>query len=219
MSAGPGAGVPGALVDLAEAVELLERALVPLTAVLARVRDDDLPRATPCAGWQVASLLDHLDDGVTAFAEAATGRVGAPVWRSGPTPSDGLANDLARRARRLLEAWVAHLDAPESTLSSTPVELADLRLAAPLVVSTAALELAVHGQDLASVVGGPRLPPALAADLLPVAGLLVDAGGPQDRLGRFAAPLAVRPDAPASTRLLAWLGRVERPSARTGPDG
>lgn len=224
MSAGPGTPVPGALVDLAAAVELLERALVPLTAVLARVVEEDLPRPTPCVGWPVAALLDHLEDGIDAFTEAAAGSVGAPTRRAADRLLDGVAGDLTLRSRRLLEAWVARLDAP----AAPPVALADLHLAAPLLVSTAALELAVHGQDLASVVGGPRLAPALAADLLPVAGLLVAAGDARDaggdpaaasHTGRFAAPLAVRPDAAASTRLLARLGRHERPPARTGPDG
>jgi len=81
-------------------------------------------------------------------------------------------------------------------------------LPAGIVCGTGALEIAVHGWDLARACGHHRpVPPALAADLLEVAELLVvDA----DRPDRFAPPVAWPAPAGPGERLLAFLGRYPR---------
>lgn len=58
------------------ATSLLERAIAYTLGTLLPVSRDDLYRATPCGGWDVANLLAHLDDSITALHEAADlGRV------------------------------------------------------------------------------------------------------------------------------------------------
>ena len=72
-----------------------------------------------------------------------------------------------------------------------------------LLVRAAALEITVHGWDVARALRLDHpLPPALAADLLPVARGLVGHG-------RFAPALTVASDpaAPSGVRLLGWVGR------------
>jgi uncharacterized protein (TIGR03086 family) len=74
-----------------------------------------------------------------------------------------------------------------------------------LLACTGALEISVHGWDVARACGHDRpLPVPLAVDLLSVAPLLVDDA---DRPGRFAGPVDVPPSAGAGDRLLAFLGR------------
>ena len=78
-----------------------------------------------------------------------------------------------------------------------------LEAAGGLLVLTAALEITVHGWDVARALRLDHpLPPALAADLLPVARGLVGHG-------RFAPALTVASDpaAPSGVRLLGWVGR------------
>ncbi|MFE7276387.1 hypothetical protein [Streptomyces sp. NPDC057623] len=70
-----------------------------------------------------------------------------------------------------------------------------------------AVEIAVHGWDVAQAGGRPRtIPVALAADLLAVGRRVV---AEEDRGVRFAAPVEVPARARADVLLLAFLGRRE----------
>ena len=80
-----------------------------------------------------------------------------------------------------------------------------------LLAATGAIEIVVHGWDVARACGEDRpVPEELAWSLLTVAPVVVGAedrtGGP-GRSPRFAAPYDVAPTASASERLLAFLGR------------
>jgi uncharacterized protein (TIGR03086 family) len=200
---------------VAAGTELLERAIGWTRGSLALVRPDLLWRPTPCAEWDLARLLAHMDDSMAALAEgAALGRVGLPADLAdaslpgeGPCPVSGEAGCVAvvralrDQARRLLGWW--------SVLpTGARVVVGGHALPAEVVALTGALEVAVHGWDVAAACGSPRvLPEALAADLLAAAPLLLDDA---DRPGRFGPALAVAPDASAGTRLLALTGRADR---------
>jgi uncharacterized protein (TIGR03086 family) len=188
-------------------VELLERALSYTRGALQHVRPSDLTRPTPCAGWDLDRLLDHMDDALDAFTEGAAGEI--PLEPPHRTLDVRVAT-LQTKACALLGAW---------SLPTAPqvVAVAGLPTPTAVVVRAAALEITVHGCDVARSTGrGGAVPEALARDLLPVAGVLVDEA---DRAGRFAPPVDVPPAAAAADRLLGFLGR--RPWAdqtgRTGP--
>ena len=70
----------------------LDRAAVLEAARLAgRIQPDDLGRATPCDGWDLAALLAHLSGQHRGFAAAARGRGGdLAVWRSRVPAADPL---------------------------------------------------------------------------------------------------------------------------------
>ena len=73
------------------------------------------------------------------------------------------------------------------------------------MAAAGAVEVAVHGWDVARSAGrGRPLPAELAAELLALAPLLVSAA---DRPARFADPVAVSARATAGERLVAYLGR------------
>jgi uncharacterized protein (TIGR03086 family) len=79
-------------------------------------------------------------------------------------------------------------------------------LSTPLVAGAGAIELAVHGWDVARTCRADRQIPAdLADELLDLAVVLIRSG---DRPGRFGRPVAVSGDAPPGDRLLAFLGRA-----------
>jgi uncharacterized protein (TIGR03086 family) len=190
---------PAPTPGLASSVELLERALGYTRVVLADVGPHHLEAPTPCPGWTLARLLGHMEDALDAFTEAAAGRVQVrPVL-----PTDDRVTALREKACALLGAW---------TEARPPsVVVGDRRLEAPLLVATAALEIAVHGWDVAQSTGrGTPLPEDLARGLHPVAVRVVQ---PADRGTRFAP--ALRPATPTSRSdvLLAFLGRM------TGPVG
>ncbi|TNY38404.1 TIGR03086 family metal-binding protein [Thermomonospora catenispora] len=178
-------------------LSLLERAVGYALGGLRAVTPEALSRPTPCRGWSLRTLLAHMNDSLQALCEAAD------LGRVDLAPTADLAGDpvtaLRERASRLLGAWTA---AP----ARDDIAIAGLSLAAPLVAVAGALEITVHGWDVARACGADHpIPVSLAADLLPLASILV---AEEDRPGRFAPPLPPPPDATAADRLLAFLGRA-----------
>lgn len=186
-------------------VELLERALVYTRGTLLRVRPEHLDRATPCAGWSLDALLDHMDDTLDAFAEGAGGAVALTPPRRA---LDVRVAGLQVKACTLLGTWAA---------PGTPdvVDVGGLPVPTSVVLRAAALEITVHGWDVARATGHDApVPEGLARGLLVAASELVD---PADRGGRFAAPLVPTLTAGPAERLLAFLGRRVDQTDLTGP--
>lgn len=188
--------------------ELLERSLGYLRTVLARVTDADLGAPTPCRGWDLDLLLRHLDDALDAFAEAALGEVGLPDGRERVGVLVGASGTGARPRVARLRAKAGALLGDWSGSPAPVVDVGGLALPAQTVAAAAALEVAVHGWDVAATLGvpcrAPSLPPALAARLWPVAQACVQ---PVDRGLCFDAAVPVAAGVGADVRLLAFLGR------------
>lgn len=175
--------------------ELLERSLGYALGSVAGVGPGSLERGTPCAEWDLGELLGHLDDSLDALHEGLTGgRIGLSPGR----PGGDLACAFRTRACAVLGAWMA-------TGRREPVLVGELPLDVRVMAAVGAVEIAVHGWDVAQACGRPRpLPGPLAAELLPVARCVVADG---DRGVRFGAPVAVPSHAGPEARLLAFLGR------------
>lgn len=186
--------------ELGDAVELLDRALAYTRVALADVTDEALGRPTPCSAWLLGRLLSHMEDALDAFLEAASGSVRVDP----PGAASSRVGVLREKACTLLGAWTR----------ATPagVIVGDRGLDSPLLVETAALEIAVHGWDVAQATGrASRIPEDLAAGLLVVARRVVDAA---DRGTRFGQPVPGPENQPSDAQLLAFLGRH-----LTGPPG
>jgi uncharacterized protein (TIGR03086 family) len=195
--------VNGSAAALDGAVELLDRSLAYTRVVLADVRPDQLERATPCAGWRLGRLLAHMEDALDAFTEAAAGQVEVD-----PVPDTSTRVDALReKACALLGAWTAVRPLPGQ------VQIGDVGLDAPLLVATAALEITVHGWDVAQATGRRTpIPVDLAAGLLPIAQHVI---GTADRGARFAIPRPADAHQAPDVRLLSWTGRA--PAHSTEP--
>jgi uncharacterized protein (TIGR03086 family) len=164
---------------------------------LARVSPLSLP--TPCGDWDLGQLLVHMDESLTAIGEAAElGRIS--VDPRPPLPDSGdLVDRIIQRACRTRAAWHARV-------TSAPLGVGDLELGLDTVALVSALEIAVHGWDVAAATGADRpLPEDLAARLYVVALAVVT---PDERAFRFADPVPVPRSATAGVRLLAHLGRA-----------
>jgi uncharacterized protein (TIGR03086 family) len=180
-------------------VAVLERAIAYLLGSLALVTPEALDRPTPCEHWDLYDLLDHLDDSLAALHEA----VDIGCVACGPSIPRSVAGApiilrVRDRAIRLLGAWANTGGAPSVRIEDEP-------MTAALVAGAGAIEVAVHGWDVAQACGRPRpIPPELADELLDLSVLLVR--GP-DRPGRFGRPVAVPANGPPGDRLVAFLGR------------
>ncbi len=178
---------------------LLARAVDHALACLDDAEGADLARPTPCADWDLRALLDHVNDSLLALHEAAA------LGRVFPETGDDTGLDpvavLRDGATRLVGAWTPPTPRGE-------VELGELALTAAVVTTTGALEVAVHGWDVARACGADgTIPDALATEMLDLVPLLVAAG---DRPARFAPPVATPFRAAPGDRLVALLGRHPR---------
>jgi len=171
--------------------EMLERSLAYTLGSVAEARAVSLGRGTPCAEWDLGELLGHLDDSVDALYEGLTG------GRIGLFPHTDRVCGFRTRACAVLGAWAA--GPPED------VRVGERPLDARVMVAVGAVEIAVHGWDVARACGRRRpIPDGLAAELLSVARCVV---AEEDRGVRFAEAVAVPSGARAEVRLLGFLGR------------
>jgi uncharacterized protein (TIGR03086 family) len=188
-----------ALAPLLGGVGLLERAINYTLGALHPVTAEDLAAPTPCRSWDLRALLAHLDESLLALHEAvALGHV--TLTRAdesaGVPPGDPVAAVRAR-AGALLGAW--------TSTRRADVMVGDAALTTGILATAGALEVAVHGWDVARAAGrGRPLPPVLAEEMLALSPFLVTDA---DRPARFAAPVALPAPASAGDRLLAFLGR------------
>ncbi|UNS97400.1 TIGR03086 family metal-binding protein [Streptomyces tubbatahanensis] len=200
--------------DTAEqAAELLRRAVGYALGAAQCVTPALLGRPTPCAAWDLGALLSHVDDSLAALHEGITeGAVALHPHDHEPgsaalaAPDQDPAAAFRRRAARLLGASAG------ARPGVRIVAVADAPLTATALALTGAVELAVHGWDIAWSTGHPEraVPVPLAARLLPVARHLVPHDGARHPL--FGPRLPLPDDAPPTDRLLAFLGRA--PHAR-----
>jgi uncharacterized protein (TIGR03086 family) len=189
-------------------VELLERAVGYTRGSLVLVTPRLMSAPTPCAGWDLEALLAHMHDSIESLHEAGSVRR-VSVGVTGTPPAD-LVGALRAGACRLLAEWSLEAE-PASDVAAPSAEppghvLVDGRPLTPRVLTSAgALEVAVHGWDVAAACGAPRpIPEDLASDLLRVAHAVVSES---DRPSLFAPPLPPEPGAAAGEELLAFLGR------------
>jgi uncharacterized protein (TIGR03086 family) len=187
----------GGAVTLDRPLELVERALGYARSVLVAVPGHLATEPTPCPGWDLGELLAHVEDGFGAFVDGSGGQVLPPREDDGP-------RDPAAVARRLLDLGCSVLG------GWLPAQHPDCRVgpawvSSATVLEVAALEIALHGWDVAQVVAPRRaLPPALASALLPLAYRHIRPGV---RPGRFGPVLESAGRDPASV-LLAYVGRA-----------
>lgn len=216
---------------------LLERAVGYALCAVRGVTPRALGDPTPCRGWDLRALLWHTGDSLAALYEGIEDGYVAPERGEAEgdgTERDALAREAARgdgtgrlhgppaddpadafrtRASRLLGAWAAS-DSPADRL----VAVDGLPLPAAALACAGALEIAVHGWDVAQATGLPRpVPAALATELMRTARQLVP--GPAARHPLFGPPLTVPAEADPSDRLVAFLGRDPYGRWHRGPYG
>jgi uncharacterized protein (TIGR03086 family) len=178
---------------LTRGLELLESAAGYALTTTATVGPELLSRPTPCTGWNLATLLDHVGDSADVLHQAITA---APVM---PARS----SDPVRRLRAKLVALLAAT--ARAGPADRPVAIWDRELATSRIAVAGAMEISVHGWDIAVACGADRpVPTGLATALLATAPLLIPA---HVRAGLFADPVRLHYPARPGDELVAFLGR------------
>ncbi len=187
-------------IDLGPAAQLM-------ASLVAELPDGVLDDRTPCVGYTVGDLLDHIDGLSLAFTTAAT-----KSWdtnASGPPPlgnaahlGEGWRTRIPRNVRALADAWRT----PEAWDGTT--RAGGMEMPAQIAGVVSLEELIVHGWDLARATGRPfpAQPPGLEA----VHDFFAGFSGPGSEAERgtaYAPPVAVAADAPLLVRVIAMSGR------------
>jgi uncharacterized protein (TIGR03086 family) len=190
--------------------KLLESAVSYALAGAALVTPQLLPRPTPCASWDLGTLLDHLSDSIGVLHDAiATAGIRPGPAQGYDRPGRDPVARLRGQAAMLLGACAA------AGPAGRRVAIGDRELTANMVAVTGAIEITVHGWDIFIACGAARpVPPGLAAVLLPIAPLVITRG---TRPGLFAGPVRLPGPAGAGDQLIAFLGRHPRLRAAAGP--
>jgi uncharacterized protein (TIGR03086 family) len=180
------------VIDLAPAAE-------PLAALVTAVDDDRLADPTPCAGWAVADLLDHLAVVAAGFTALARG-ADDPGPGAGPWDPER-RKDLARDLEAMVVAW----DDPaawEGTAGPPGLELPR-----PTWGRIGLTELVVHAWDLARTLGrpDPDLPRETLQACLDHVAVFVPQAPLPDLWGD---PVTPRADAGLLDRIVAVTGRT-----------
>ncbi|MEE3067445.1 MAG: TIGR03086 family metal-binding protein [Actinomycetota bacterium] len=160
--------------------------------LLAHLSGDDWMAPTPCTGWSVADVTQHLVDVNLTFAQQIhSAGAETPVGTS--TPGDLL--DSYRRSTEALQQALTVTAEPATDIAAPLRSRLALRVA----------DLLIHGWDIAVATGKPL---HLAEDLCAQALAFAQSrSAALQRSGQFAAPQPVDEHAPAIDRLAALSGR------------
>jgi uncharacterized protein (TIGR03086 family) len=186
--------------------DLLERCHRDTATVLATVPPAGFAAASPCTGWTVRQVGNHLVASLTLLARVAEGEPVPPAEfdANAMADTDHLGTDPVAAFHTAAQRSTAVFKLPDTLDRSYPlpsgptpgIALANLSL----------LESLVHGWDIAHGAGLPHpADPAVVAAVQAFAARAI--GDHQRAAGLFAAPVATGTDAEPFTVLLAHLGR------------
>jgi uncharacterized protein (TIGR03086 family) len=140
-------------------IEILHTVTGEFASYLSAVADDDLKQPTPCAGWSVGDLYEHVVGENGKFGHAASGR---PVPQAA-TAGRGAFEDVYRESARYMEQAFAANENPERL-----VELAGVP-GARRVVELLMMQIAdtvIHTWDLTQGLGREYEPRPEIAELV-----------------------------------------------------
>jgi len=175
--------------------DLVTLTAAPMRAVLRGITDDQLAAPTPCAEFDVRTLLDHLLTWGPTLVGSAYGRA--------VPPASGAFGDWRDGLDRQLDAVIAGWSRPEAWLGTT--SMATIELPAATVGGMVVGELVVHGWDLARATDqGPVWPSTV---LEPLHEEIARTAVQAREMHVYGPEVPVSADAPTLDRLLGLTGR------------
>jgi uncharacterized protein (TIGR03086 family) len=186
---------------MTDIAELHARALDTTGRTVAGITPDSWRADTPCDGWDVRTLLNHVVAGNWWAAELAAG---GTIERVGDRlDGDMLGSEPAAAYVGSAEAAAAVFRRPGSL--DAPCAVSYGPVPGSVYAGHRFIDVLIHGWDLAVATGQD---PALEETLVQACREILEPQLEAFRAaGAFAAEVAAPPDATAQARLLAMLGR------------
>ena len=185
---------------MSEQVDLLDAVLTKTAALLAGTPAEKRTQPTPCPGFDVEGLAEHLATWMGTFAESAAGEP-APAAPGADAPwPQPQAERFRVAAQQAIEAFRNGAEDRSLTLTSGPVP-------GSMVLGMMLMEYVGHGWDLAVATGQPvPFVDAEAEAALAVGRQMLspEYRGPDKSFGH---EVPVPAEAPAVERLIGFLGR------------
>jgi uncharacterized protein (TIGR03086 family) len=191
-------------------IELHRRSVAGLRPLVDRVTPADLERPTPCTGWDLRALLEHMagqDRGFAAAVRAARGGDDVDVSAFAPHPlGPSPAATIADGLDEVLAAFAAGADGP------VLLPEFDRRVPLPILVQMHLIDTLVHGWDVAATLGvqadyGSGLDVDVVAAALAMSEQIPDDEYRDTPGATFAHALPAPAGADPWTRVLTLLGR------------
>ena len=184
----------------------LRQAFATTREIVTNVEPAQLGDPTPCASWDVRTLVNHVVSGSHWFAASMSAGASPEVDSSEDT--DYTAGDVLAAYDKGIAASLAAFGAP-GALERT-VKLPFGELPGPMFMGLATTDTFVHGWDLARATGQPAdLDSDLAEQLLSHArATMRDEFRGADGVAPFGPPVDVPRSAPAADQLAGFLGRT-----------
>jgi uncharacterized protein (TIGR03086 family) len=187
---------------MTDIAELHAEALDATGTIVAGIPADRWHAATPCDGWDVRALVNHVVSGNLWAAELAAGRTIEDVGDR--LDGDVLGPDPVGSYAASAKAAAAAFRAPGALHAPCAVSYGPVP--GSVYAGHRFIDVFIHGWDLAAATGQDTV---LDADLMHSCQQVLE---PQLELfrgaGAFTGPLPVPPGATAQTRFLAMLGRA-----------
>lgn len=187
--------------SIASVLAINRGSLAAALEAVAHVKPDDLRRPTPCAGWDLESLIRHMAGQHRGFATSARG---VRARREDFAPArDGDPIAGYRAASEEVEQAFAGLGS--SDLLWLPELSEQAPFPAPLAVGFHTIDYEIHAWDVARSVGYHLvIPDSVVEPALVLARSLPAPRGPG---AAFLAEIESRPGMGLLSQLLAWSGR------------
>ena len=178
--------------------QIHEQALSATAKLVDGVEERQHGLPTPCDGWDVRELLNHIVGGNFWAAELAAGKTIADVGDR--LDGDTLGADPQAAYRASAKAAAAAFNAPGAM--EAPCAVSYGPVPGEVYCGHRIVDVVIHGWDLAKATGqDTTLDPALVdAVAAPQMDMITGSGA-------FGTTVVVGPDADAQTRVLAQLGR------------
>jgi uncharacterized protein (TIGR03086 family) len=182
---------------------LHRRALDETGVVVARIVPDQWHSETPCEGWDVQTLLNHLVAGNLWAAELGAG---ATIEEVGDRlDGDVLKNDALAAYEASAKLAAATFEAPGAL--DAPCAVSYGPVPGSVYCGHRFIDVLIHGWDLAAATAQDR---TLAPELVAAAYELLQSQADMVRAsGMFGKDLSAPHNAGAQTRLLAFIGRQD----------
>jgi uncharacterized protein (TIGR03086 family) len=162
-----------------------------------QLSDDDWDRPTPCEGWVVRDIVDHLAEWVPAFLGSG----------SDVRPPERLTGESSAATWQQLDEWIQSLlDDPSTAAMPFSHPMAGSHRLDEAIDRFVLGDVLIHTWDVARAAGlDERLPVGEVARMVPGLEAMGDA---LEQSGQYGRAVEVPPGADDQTRLIAATGRV-----------